>query len=141
MIVAKQFKWEAAHRIPWHEGKCRNLHGHSYKMIVEFEGETDKNGFVIDFNDIKKIVDPYIKLIDHSTIISAKDIELKEVFDKKSWKYFLLPNDTSAENLCDYFIKIITENNKDLLKKLKIKEVGVKIFETESAYAYAKVAL
>ena len=91
MIVAKHFKWEAAHRIPWHGGKCKHLHGHSYKMIVEFEGELNENGIVIDFNDLKAIVKPHIDLIDHTTIISEHDTELKEVFDSKQWKYYLLP--------------------------------------------------
>ncbi len=141
MIVAKKFKWEAAHRIPWHEGKCKHLHGHSYKMIVEFEGEPDSKGIVIDFNDIKKMVEPYIRLIDHTTIISQGDSELKEVFDDKSWKYFLLPYDTTAENLCKYFSNLIIEKNKEVLTLNNISSVGVKIFETETAYAYSKVVI
>jgi 6-pyruvoyltetrahydropterin/6-carboxytetrahydropterin synthase len=141
MIVAKQFKWEAAHRIQWHEGKCKHLHGHSYKMIVEFDGSTNANGVVIDFNDIKKIVAPYIELIDHATIIAANDQELIAIFESKKWKYFLLPYDTTAENLCKYFLDLIIHKNKELLTLNNIKEVGIKIYETETAYAYVKAAL
>lgn len=78
MIVAKTFKWEAAHRLPRHEGKCKHIHGHSYKMTVEFEGEPNANGMVIDFNDIKKIIQPHIDNIDHSTMIAEGDDELKK---------------------------------------------------------------
>lgn len=138
MIVAKEFKWEAAHRIPWHGGKCRHLHGHSYKMIVEFEGTTDEKGIVIDFKEMKKIIEPYIDLIDHSTIIAAKDTELKEVFDAKGWNYFLLPYDSTAENLCSYFSNLLIEKHLSLLTDNHIKSVAVKIAETGTAYAYSK---
>ena len=86
MIVAKDFKWEAAHRLPWHKGKCKHLHGHSYRMTVELEGEPNSQGLVIDFNDIKSMIEPHIQELDHTTIISANDAELKQVFDEKNWK-------------------------------------------------------
>lgn len=135
MIIAKSFHWEAAHRIPWHEGKCKNIHGHSYKMIVELEGETNPNGIVMDFSELKDIVKPYIQLIDHTTIISTNDTELLEVFETKKWKYYLLPFDSTAENLCNYFADIIIKDHRELLSKNNIKAVTVKIAETESAYA------
>lgn len=137
MIVAKKFKWEAAHRLPWHAGKCKQLHGHSYKMIVEFEGEPNENGMIIDFNDIKNMLDPLVKQIDHATIISKNDIELKEIFEAKQWKYFLLPYDSTAENLCAFFLETIINENKQVLKENNISKVGIKIFETETAYAYS----
>ena len=39
MKIAKEFRWEMGHRLPEHFGLCKNIHGHSYKMVVEFEGE------------------------------------------------------------------------------------------------------
>jgi len=141
MIVAKRFNWEAAHRLPWHEGKCKQIHGHSYKMIVEFDGELNEKGMVVDFNDIKKMIEPIVKQIDHATIISSNDTELKELFEAKSWKYFLLPFDSTAENLCNYFLGLIIEQHKDLLVANRVKEVGVKVFETDTTYAYTKATL
>ncbi len=141
MIVAKTFKWEAAHRIPWHEGKCKHLHGHSYKMIVEFDGEPNENGIVIDFNVIKKIVEPYINAIDHTTIISSKDNELKEIFEKKDWRYYILPFDSTAENLCKYFADLIITEQEKLLSENKITAISIKIFETETSYAYLSIKL
>lgn len=41
MIVAKQFRWEGAHRLPWHDGLCKNNHGHSYKMEASVDGAVD----------------------------------------------------------------------------------------------------
>ena len=39
MKVAKRFRWEGAHRLPWHAGLCRHLHGHSYALTVVFDDE------------------------------------------------------------------------------------------------------
>lgn len=136
MLIAKEFRFESAHRLPFHEGKCRHLHGHSYKMIVEFEGQTDANGMVVDFNEIKKSIQPYVEEFDHSTIISASDQELKKVFDEKGWRYSLMPFDSTAENLCSYFLNRILTEQKVFLQSNKITSVAVKIFETKTSYAY-----
>mgnify|MGYP000226705492 CR=1 FL=1 len=141
MFVAKRFKWEAAHRIPWHSGKCKNLHGHSYKMDVELEGEIDAQGIVVDFHDIKHIINPIVDQLDHSTIISEKDSELLEVFKAKNWKYFLVPFDSTAENLCDYFLKLIVDDNRDFLTEKKITKIGIRMYETDTAYAYKCITI
>ena len=68
VILTKEFKFEAAHWLPtFPEGhKCRRLHGHSFIVEVKVKGEIDpKSGVLIDFGDIKKIVNPYIDLLDH----------------------------------------------------------------------------
>ena len=141
MKVSKKFKWEAAHRIPWYKGKCQHLHGHSYKMEVEFEGETDANGFVIDFNELKSMIQPLVDELDHTTIISENDTELRQVFDQKQWKYFLLPYDSTAENLCKYLSDAITGKHCATLKQHNITAVEVKIFETETSCASSKTEL
>lgn len=135
MKVAKKFKWEAAHRIPWHKGKCQHLHGHSYKMYVEFDGELNEQGIVIDFNDIKNIINPYIELFDHATIVSKHDIELQKVFIENEWKHYILPFDSTAENLCNFFAEMIIENHINLLKINNINSISVTVYETETAYA------
>jgi 6-pyruvoyltetrahydropterin/6-carboxytetrahydropterin synthase len=135
MIVEKQFKWEAAHRIPWHTGKCRHLHGHSYKMTIGLEGDTNEQGVVIDFAEIKAMMSAQIAEIDHATIISQNDADLLQVFREKNWRYFLLPYDSTAENLCRYFVDLILREHKDRLQALHIKGVWVSISETDTALA------
>ena len=53
--ITKEFKFEMAHALHGYDGLCKNIHGHSYRMIVEFEGELDEQGMVIDFYDVEKI--------------------------------------------------------------------------------------
>jgi len=68
MLISKIFKFDSAHKLENYNGKCENLHGHTYKLIVSCSGEVDKKtGMVIDFNELKKIiVEKIISKIDHA---------------------------------------------------------------------------
>jgi 6-pyruvoyltetrahydropterin/6-carboxytetrahydropterin synthase len=65
--VRRRFDFEAAHELPHHPGKCRNLHGHSYVLVVTVDREVDpQSGLAIDFGDLKRIVrDRIISRLDH----------------------------------------------------------------------------
>lgn len=66
--LTKTFNFEAAHSIPtFPDGhKCRRLHGHSFKFSVVVEGEVDPEiGFLIDYGEISKIVEPIVEMLDH----------------------------------------------------------------------------
>ena len=66
MLVSKVFKFDSAHKLPFYEGKCKNLHGHTWKLIASFEGNPGKNGLILDFRTIKQIVnEKIIEKIDH----------------------------------------------------------------------------
>lgn len=75
MKVGKTFSFDAAHQLPNHEGKCRRLHGHTYKLEVEVEGLVKEpvgeaprsdEGMVIDFSILKAIFKEHIEpLVDH----------------------------------------------------------------------------
>jgi 6-pyruvoyltetrahydropterin/6-carboxytetrahydropterin synthase len=56
VAITKGFTFEAAHQLPWHEGKCRNLHGHSYRLEVTVAGPINENGVVADFADVGSVV-------------------------------------------------------------------------------------
>lgn len=108
MKITKIFTFDSAHRLPWHKGKCFDLHGHTYKLEVTVEGPLDKNGIVIDFGDLKKIVK-------------------KEILDKYDHKYL---NDfwknPTAENIVQAFYDV-------LRKDLKI--ARLRLWETPNSYA------
>jgi 6-pyruvoyltetrahydropterin/6-carboxytetrahydropterin synthase len=55
--VRRRFDFEAAHVLPHHPGKCRNLHGHSYRLVVTVDRPVDPaSGLAIDFSELKRIV-------------------------------------------------------------------------------------
>lgn len=65
--VTKKFKFEAAHKMLNTEEKCKNIHGHSFRLEVSVEGEIKKDGVVVMSNDIKRIVKKLvIEELDHS---------------------------------------------------------------------------
>ncbi len=67
MIVGKEFVFHAAHNLAGYDGKCENLHGHSYRLRVEVEGPVGADGMVMDFADIGRVVEEkVISVLDHS---------------------------------------------------------------------------
>lgn len=73
MLISKIFKFDSAHKIPNYKGKCAKLHGHTWKLIVTFKGEVDqKTGMIMDFVDIKKIVEE--KILDKLDHLYLNDI-------------------------------------------------------------------
>lgn len=64
-------EFHSAHRLRNYKGKCENLHGHNWKVEVSVESPVlDKNGFVIDFIDLKKITNDFLKKLDHKVLNS-----------------------------------------------------------------------
>jgi 6-pyruvoyltetrahydropterin/6-carboxytetrahydropterin synthase len=68
--VTRNFSFEAAHSLPHLPAghKCRDLHGHSYRVRVEVRGSLDERGFVVDYGEIKQAVDPLITRLDHKNL-------------------------------------------------------------------------
>jgi 6-pyruvoyltetrahydropterin/6-carboxytetrahydropterin synthase len=100
MEIFKTYTFDSAHfltKVP-KEHPCRNLHGHTYTVIITIQGEVDSSGFVLDFLELDKVVKPIVALLDHSC--------LNEIID----------NPTS-ENLTLFFL--------DKLKELPISKIVV----------------
>ena len=137
MKIAKEFRWEMGHRLQHHNGKCINLHGHSYKLLVEFTGEVDSKGMVLDYFDVKKIIGPIVDELDHSVIISKDDADLLDVVKQLGSDHVIIDNESTAENLCLYFL----ENIKKTDLPNNISKIMVKVFETETTYAEESIDL
>jgi 6-pyruvoyltetrahydropterin/6-carboxytetrahydropterin synthase len=78
MKIAVEFGFEAAHRLPnLPDGhKCKNLHGHNYKLEIALESDTlDERGFVIDYAELEDIVNPLIKIVDHRYLNDIEGLE------------------------------------------------------------------
>ena len=72
--ITKVFSFDAAHQLPWHQGKCKNLHGHTYQLEVTVEGPINEDGVVADFADVGALV--------KSTVIEKYDHQyLNDHFD------------------------------------------------------------
>ncbi len=137
MKIAKEFNWEMGHRLPEHFGPCTNIHGHSYKMIVEFEGNLNKEGMVIDFYDVEKIVDPIIDELDHAFMVKDDDKITIDFLNKLNSKKVVVDFVATAENISAYLLDKISSS------KLppNVKKLTVRLYETEEDYAEAEVIL
>ena len=131
MKIAKEFRWEMGHRLPEHFGLCKNIHGHSYKMIVEFEGELDKNQMVIDYYDVEKIINPVIEKLDHAFMVNIDDKIVIEFLEKMNSKKVVVGFNSTAENICNY---LLSEIKKSSLPS-NISSVKVRVYETQFDYA------
>jgi 6-pyruvoyltetrahydropterin/6-carboxytetrahydropterin synthase len=134
MKIAKEFRWEMGHRLPFHKGLCKNIHGHSYKMIVEISGNMDKNGMIIDFFDLGKIIKPMIDKYDHSFLCWENDKVVKPFLIKNRMKRVIINYHSTVENICAEFSLHIF-NKLRRINKGRFKKLTVKIFETPNAYA------
>jgi len=131
MKIAKEFTWEMGHRLPFHEGKCKNLHGHAYKCMIEVTGEPDENGMVLDYYELKKITEPIFEELDHSFIVWKKDKELIDALSKLNSRMIVVDFQTTAENICLYLLDKI----KSAKLPANIKVLKVRVLETENTYA------
>ena len=131
MKISKEFKWEMGHRLPFHLGKCKNIHGHTYKMRVEIEGDLDENGMVMDYYDVSEIISPVVDKLDHSFMVKETDTDIIDFLDKIKSKKVVVPFETTAENITIYMLGKIKEQ----IKPDRIKRIKVRVYETEKTYA------
>ncbi len=141
MKIAKQFRWEAAHRLPWHEGPCRHLHGHSYRMTVELEGEPDEHGILLDFQHLKQALQPLIDAWDHAVLVAHDDAELLGLLARTDWRRAVLPFDTTAEHLSAHVARTLCRDHAALLRARRVHTVRVRLAETQTCYAEAVQAV
>lgn len=106
--ITKQFDFETGHALFGYDGKCKNVHGHSYKLLVTVIGEPiqDKSnvkyGMVIDFGDLKKIVrEEVVDVFDHATVFNQNTphIELANELKTRGHHVILVDYQPTSENL------------------------------------------
>lgn len=69
VTVSQEFEFHAAHLLEWHSGKCKNLHGHSYRVQVDVQGALDQRGIVIDFDELSEVLwREILEPLDHSLL-------------------------------------------------------------------------
>ena len=137
--ITKQFTFETGHALYGYDGKCKNVHGHSYKLSVTVIGKpiTDtsnvKFGMVIDFSDLKKIVkEEIVDIFDHATVFNQNTphIELAAELKNRGHHVILVDYQPTSENMVIDFAKKI----KDRLPK-EIQLHSLKLQETETSFA------
>lgn len=137
--ITKEFTFETGHALYGYDGKCRNVHGHSYKLAVTVIGtpiddmNNVKHGMVIDFGDLKKIVkEEIVDPFDHATVFNKKTphIELAKELAQRGHEVILADYQPTSENM-------ILDFAEKIQKRLpgNIKLHSLRLRETETSYA------
>ena len=114
--ITKQFTFETGHALYGYDGKCRNVHGHSYKLSVTVIGtpiqDTShvKYGMVIDFGDLKKIVNrEIVNVFDHATVFNKNTphVELAKELADRGHNVLLVDYQPTSEMMVIDFAKKI----------------------------------
>mgnify|MGYP003602249112 FL=1 len=136
--ITKIFTFETAHVLYNYDGKCKNMHGHSYKLFVTVKGtpindiNNVKNGMVVDFGDIKKIVkEEIVDVWDHAVLLNAltPHKELGEKKKKKGHKVI----ECNYQPTCENMLYEIAEKIKNKLPS-HVQLAYLKLHETENSY-------
>ena len=137
--ITKEFSFETGHALYGYDGKCRNVHGHSYKLSVTVIGKPIstpgevKLGMVIDFGDLKKIVkEEVVDPFDHATVFNKNTphIELAQELESRGHKVILANYQPTSENMVIDFAQKISAKLPDTIKLHSLK-----LRETQTAYA------
>ena len=119
ITVTKRYGFEACHHLPHYVGACHNLHGHSYKLDVTVGGSVIKDqnnpkcGMIIDFKELKKVIERTCGNLDHSTLNN----------------YFANPT-AEVMVLC-----LADKIGSTLRDNYNVELVNLKLWETEDSYA------
>ncbi len=137
--ITKQFNFETGHALYGYDGKCKNVHGHSYKLSVTVIGSpildttNVKFGMVIDFTDLKKIVkEEIVDNFDHATVFNQNTphVELARELSTRGHHVILVDYQPTSENMVvDFAQKIKSRLPND------VKLHSLKLQETESSFA------
>jgi len=123
VLVSKEFTFDSAHHLHDYEGKCKNLHGHTYKVIFGISGFVDERGLMIDFGDIKEIWKSEIEIY----------------LDHKYLNETLPPMNTTAENMVVWIYEKMAKalgDRRELYIGARVE--FVRLYETPTSYAEAR---
>lgn len=136
--VTKEFTFEMAHALKGHDGKCADIHGHSYRLSVTVSGQplnnssSPKDGMVMDFADLKTIVkEKIIGPFDHSLVLNEDD----DRFEIKDQKLIKTPFQPTCENMLYEYARLLKH---ELPEGVKLHHLRLRETATSFADWYAE---
>ena len=137
--ITKQFSFETGHALYGYDGKCKNIHGHSYQLFVTVIGKPISNsehvkfGMVIDFSDLKKIVkEEIVNVFDHATVFNKNTphVELAKELSDRGHDVILVDYQPTSEMMVIDFVQKIKNRLPNTIKLH-----ALKLQETTTCYA------
>ncbi|MDK4526443.1 6-carboxytetrahydropterin synthase QueD [Kingella kingae] len=133
--TAKEFTFDMAHMLDGHDGKCQNLHGHTYILQVEISGNLHesgaKKGMVMDFADLKAVVKTHIlDKMDHAfiyDITSERECQVANLLNQLNSKTYGINTRTTAEEMTRHIFNVLTA-------EANLPVSLIRLWETPSSY-------
>ncbi len=143
--ISKEIGIDAGHRVPGHESKCRNPHGHRYRIIVHAEGPiitesgSADEGMLVDFSFLKQILMTRVDgVLDHGFIVYEGDQDMLDCFSGSpasvGWKIVVFPYIPTAENIARW---VWDQISPDIIRHSRgnLNLVAVEVWETPTSMA------
>lgn len=131
MNLELKYHFDAAHRLETHQGLCKNVHGHRWDVEVRIEGALPdlSTGIIIDFGDIKKIINEF----DHSIILKRcpENEQLIKVIEEMELRNIIIPFSPTAENISTMIHSNIV--NYLTINEISYEKVKVSVWESPNA--------
>jgi len=133
-LISKEIEFDAGHRVPLHASKCKNPHGHRYRVVARLVGDLitsgPESGMVRDFSIVKEALTTLVHdKYDHAFIVHEADDDLRHVLWKNDWKHVVVPFYPTAECLA----KAIYDDLKDALLPSVL--YAIEVWETPTSMA------
>lgn len=136
--ITKKFSFDMAHALYGYDGPCKNIHGHTYHLSITLIGnpiediKKTKLGMVIDFGDLKEIVNKHIiHVFDHALVLNQEAPYSKsEVISNEFEKVILVPFQPTCENLLLHFVDILKDKF-----SISTPLTNIRLEETPSSFA------
>jgi 6-pyruvoyltetrahydropterin/6-carboxytetrahydropterin synthase len=139
--ISKEVEFDAGHRVPNHASKCRNPHGHRYRVRATCEGDIVEDptspefGMLVDFSALKGMLVEHVHdRFDHATIVHRDDHEFLGALDGHGWKVEVVSLVPTAENLARLIFGELAWRIANEVDGLRLVEVAV--WETPTSVAY-----
>jgi len=132
--VEKRFTLPMGHRLSKHKGRCYSIHGHNFTILVGVKAEKlNDDDMVIDFSNLKTIVNGFLDGLDHCLILNQSDIKLGEQLSNMGMRVITVDHDPTAEKFAEEIFNYIGIAVKKMYPEIDMDYVTV--FENENSKA------
>lgn len=141
MKITKEVTFDSAHLLSFYDGKCANLHGHTYRLQVSLESEIDEiSRMLMDFNILRQVIDESVmNIFDHALLLSSNthrsdaENELLQWAEQFGKKYCVMPGmkKTTCEDMSEYIKSLVEEN---LCARGIPPKVSIRLWETPTSF-------
>jgi 6-pyruvoyltetrahydropterin/6-carboxytetrahydropterin synthase len=151
-LISREVEFDAGHRVPNHESKCRNPHGHRYRVVatitgrlVDRSGASDE-GMVVDFGRLSELLKKYVHdIYDHGFIVHDSDQDMLTALDVDAnetnptstygWKVIVVDWIPTAENMARAIFEDLWDHVMDLDANGRVTLAGIDVYETPKSKA------